>query len=482
MKKTAIMGTVFLSILLLSCTELWGELDNPADPEATSYQGYDTVKEADAVAPVHADSGVVAFVPKLVAVKVAGAQAYHFRVSATADSAAFFYESAETTANEYLPVDCFGLSATTYYWFVRAKVGGIWGAWSEETATFSLSAIKGLSPASGGTSSDTTPLLDWADSPDALSYFVQIAGTEGGLTSAPEIPATSSEYQTTETLAVGVTRWWRVCAVNAATQRGSWTAAASFIIVPPPPLPPPLLTPADASSTTSARPTFTWTAVDGAASYEIALATTEALLAGASPKVATGTNWTPASDLAAGNWYWRLRCVDTYGAKGEWSAAWSFTGPYSIGDTGPAGGKVFYDKGSITNGWRYLEAAPGDQSIGIVWWNGSSVTTGATATAIGTGEVNTATIVSVLGAGSYAASLCANLNLGGYDDWFLPSKDELNAMHGQIGAIGGFASCVYWSSSEYVYYLAWGQYFDDGVQGRYAKDNDVTRVRAIRAF
>jgi len=479
MKKRAIIGTVFISILLSSCTELWGKLDNPADPEATSYQGYDTVKEADAVAPVQADSGVLAYVPKLVAVKVAGAQAYQFRVSATANSAAFFYESAETTANEYLPVDCFGLSATTYYWFVRAKVAGNWGAWSEETATFSLSAITGLSPASSGTSSDTTPLLDWADSPDALSYFVQIAGTEGGLTSAPEIPATSSEYQTTETLAVGDTRWWRVCVVNSSTQRGPWTAAASLTIVPPPP--PSLLTPENTSSTTSARATFTWTAVAGAVSYEIALATTEALLASATPEAVTGTTWTPVSDLAIGTWYWHVRCVDAYGTKGEWSAVWSFERPYSIGDTGPAGGKVFYDKGSVTSGWRYLEVASSDQSTDNRWYNGSYVTTGATTTAIGAGEANTATIVSVQGAGSYAASLCANLSLGGYDDWFLPSRDELNAMYGQVGIIGGFASGYYWSSSEYGSNDAWYQDFGNGYQGGYVKYGTI-QVRAIRAF
>ena len=485
MKKTAIIGTVLLSLLLPSCTEIWGELDNPADPEATSYQGYETVKEADAVAPVQADSGVLAYIPKLVAVKVAGAQAYQFRVSATDDYTAYIYQSAETTVNEYLPVDYLGLSAaTTYYWFVRAKVGGNWGAWSEETAKFSLSAITGLSPAHGGTSFDTTPLLDWADSPDAVSYIIQIAATEGGLISAPELTALASQYQTTETLAVGETRWWRVCALNAATQRGPWTAAASFTIVPPPPSPPHLLTPADASSTTIAQPSLTWTAVDGAASYEIALATTEVLLAGASPEVAAGTNWMPASDLAMGAWYWRVRCVDAYGAKGEWSAARSFERPYSIGDTGPAGGKVFYDKGDYYAGWRYLETAQSDQStgMGIVWWNGSNVTTGATATAIGTGEANTATIVSVQGAGSYAASLCANLSLGGYDDWFLPSLGELYLMYGQKGAIGGFASYYYWSSSEYGYGNAWLQYFDNGYQNYPSKNYPYGRVRAIRAF
>lgn len=35
-------------------------------------------------------------------------------------------------------------------------------------------------------------------------------------------------------------------------------------------------------------------------------------------------------------------------------------GAYKIGSDGPAGGIVFYDKGSVSDGWRYLEAAPSD--------------------------------------------------------------------------------------------------------------------------
>jgi len=34
------------------------------------------------------------------------------------------------------------------------------------------------------------------------------------------------------------------------------------------------------------------------------------------------------------------------------------TATYKIGDTGPAGGIIFYDKGNTRDGWRYLEAAP----------------------------------------------------------------------------------------------------------------------------
>jgi hypothetical protein len=40
---------------------------------------------------------------------------------------------------------------------------------------------------------------------------------------------------------------------------------------------------------------------------------------------------------------------------------------YKIGDTGPAGGFIFYDKGYNSGGWRYLEAAPVEAEFQTVW-------------------------------------------------------------------------------------------------------------------
>jgi len=69
----------------------------------------------------------------------------------------------------------------------------------------------------------------------------------------------------------------------------------------------------------------------------------------------------------------------------------------------------------------------------------NNVATGATGTAIGTGADNTTTIISVQGATeTYAAGLARAYTGGGYTDWFLPSKDELNKMYENIGH-GDFA-------------------------------------------
>ena len=164
---------------------------------------------------------------------------------------------------------------------------------------------------------------------------------------------------------------------------------------------------------------------------------------------------------------------------------------YAIGDTGPAGGWIFYDKGSSSDGWRYLEAAPSDQSTFIQWCNSNYVdyvVTGATGIAIGTGQANTTAIVTIQGAGNYAAQLCNDLTVGGYNDWFLPSKDELDLIYKNLylADVGGFAVySLFWSSSEdFDTIFAWAQSFgigSHGSQDRWAKSFSL-RVRAIRAF
>ena len=163
--------------------------------------------------------------------------------------------------------------------------------------------------------------------------------------------------------------------------------------------------------------------------------------------------------------------------------------PASIGDF-RAGGVVFWvDPSDNTHG---LVCAIQDQSSGIRWYNGSDSTTGATGTAVGTGSTNTTTIITVQGATatSYAAGLARAYTAGGYTDWFLPSKDELNKMFLKTTDInttalanGGviFTNNSYWSSTESSSNNAWRQYFYNGGQAGIVK-NYASGVRAVRAF
>jgi len=168
---------------------------------------------------------------------------------------------------------------------------------------------------------------------------------------------------------------------------------------------------------------------------------------------------------------------------------------YALGDIGPAGGYIFYDKGSSSDGWRYLEVAPVSTEWTGKQWGSKGTLIGGTGTGIGTGQNNTTIIVIWLNSHSEtgkAAQLCYALNYGGHSDWFLPSRDELNKMWVNLkrgidenGAhydpVGGFAEHGYWSSSEGSASGAWGQNFGNGSQyGNY--EGSAYRVRAVRAF
>jgi uncharacterized caspase-like protein len=149
---------------------------------------------------------------------------------------------------------------------------------------------------------------------------------------------------------------------------------------------------------------------------------------------------------------------------------------YRVGDRGPAGGIVFYDKGHESDGWRYLEAWTADEEGRHSWGYRE---TASTSTVIGSGYRNTYTAMA--GSAHPAAEIVRNAAHGGYSDWFLPSKDELNLMYQNREVIGSFASEDYWSSSESLSLIAWRQVFASGATRTNPKTY-LIRVRAIRDF
>lgn len=152
---------------------------------------------------------------------------------------------------------------------------------------------------------------------------------------------------------------------------------------------------------------------------------------------------------------------------------------FKIGES-YGGGIVFYVDESGQHG---LVTSTVNQSTSMSWFNGSFVETAATGTKTGTGANNTEAIIKSQGVGTYAASICDKLELNGYNDWFLPSKDELNLLYIQksAGLVGDFANDFYWSSTENSYNGAWSQSFSNGANSSANKDGAYD-VRAIRSF
>src|SRR5690606_36834336 len=134
------------------------------------------------------------------------------------------------------------------------------------------------------------------------------------------------------------------------------------------------------------------------------------------------------------------------------------------------GGIIFYVDDSGEYG---LNAAPIDQ-VKAEWGCQTTKITGADGVEIGTGLQNTTDIITRCSVDNIAARLCYGLILNGYDDWFLPSKDELNQLFLQKEKVEGFANDVtapYWSSTEYeIGDAAWRQtfsyYFDQTIYNK----------------
>ena len=175
----------------------------------------------------------------------------------------------------------------------------------------------------------------------------------------------------------------------------------------------------------------------------------------------------------------------------------------AIGDT-YAGGIIFYLDSSGCHG---LVCAPTDQAIDVPAATGIVHTIN---NGIGAGFINTEIIVSHLEDQNYVARLCYDLELNGYDDWYLPSKYELDLMQQNIGGAapppntnignftpwydeisGEFWSRFYWSSNSYsinpdsfplhVYVT---QLASDYISADYYEISNasINAVRAIRVF
>lgn len=168
---------------------------------------------------------------------------------------------------------------------------------------------------------------------------------------------------------------------------------------------------------------------------------------------------------------------------------WLSAAGYAIGDTGPSGGFIFHENlNYAADGWRYLEAAPFDQSAGAAWGCFRRLIPGARGTAVGSGKQNTADMLASCTDAGTAAALCARLSVNGTRGWFLPSRDELALMYRYLKTAGigdfhdgGIAdNFTYWASSQQTADMA--VHIDFADLGRqHGDDKDFPRrVRAVR--
>jgi hypothetical protein len=147
------------------------------------------------------------------------------------------------------------------------------------------------------------------------------------------------------------------------------------------------------------------------------------------------------------------------------------------------GGRIAYifqpwDIGYVHNEVHGIISAIEDLSGGYGCY-GSTVL-GADLSGIGQGSSNTDDLVS---AGCNGIALaCSNYSYDGYDDWFLPSVNELGILYNNRLILGGFSENGYWSSTDSVAYSVLIYFFDSGMPLSIQKDNVYFPARPIRYF
>jgi hypothetical protein len=207
---------------------------------------------------------------------------------------------------------------------------------------------------------------------------------------------------------------------------------------------------------------LSWNTVRGTVSYHVYYGTSDNPADAALAGIARTASF-PVENLADGTMYYFWVSTVENDVEGPKSAVISVVIPkiYKIGDTGPAGGIIFFDKTSFTNGWRYLEAAPASSEIKANW--------------------------------DTCVQMTQSLVINGLRGWRLPSRNELNWMYTNLKqkGLGGFSDDVYWSSEEGWGWAARAIRFSNGEwlrSGAIAGDdvfvhkNNTLTVRAVRQF
>lgn len=186
----------------------------------------------------------------------------------------------------------------------------------------------------------------------------------------------------------------------------------------------------------------------------------------------------------------------------------------------PFGGGYYAGRINIDGQIYALVVAPrslGGQAPGTLTWKTSQTTT-AGANSVNDGLANTQAMATAGLANHPAAQFCRGLSIGGYSDWYLPAKDELEILYRNFkpttninstgsgansnsvpptsnytsgnpaqtsvalfktGAAEAFQADRYWSSTEFSSLYGWNQDFNGGGQYGNYKTNTYY-VRAVR--
>ena len=330
---------------------------------------------------------------------------------------------------------------------------------SSTTTTTTIAATAPSAPTSvSGTSGDGQVSVSWtapaSNGGAAITdYIVQYSTSSGDSYSTFSDGTSTSTSATVTGLTNNTPYYFKVAAVNSAGTSSYSTVSAS--VTPGKPSAP--LSLSVSSGTNGMSVSWSAPSSNGGSAltdYVVQYTTTSG---GSYSTFADGTSTATSATItgltAGSTYYVRVAAVNaittgTYTAEssGVLSETCANGGVCAVGETGPGGGKVFYDAGSVQSWGRYLEAAPAS-ATSTTWCNNTSTAlTGTFSRAIGSGAMNTYLMLD--GCTSGAAYNATGYSNNGYSDWYLPSILDLGQMCTNRATLGMTSAGTFKSSSQ----------------------------------
>lgn len=205
---------------------------------------------------------------------------------------------------------------------------------------------------------DTTPTFEWSSVVGAAEYELLVYDIAAGQAVIDQDGIGGTSFTAATELSGGRDYQAFVRAVNGSGEPGDYSQPHEFEITGESLTAPSLYSPA--SSTSDTTPTYAWTSVSGAASYELVVYDVAAGQEVTAQAGITATSYTPATTLSHGGHYQAfVRAVDSNGSPGPYSSPHEFT----VDTSAPPAAPTMHSPPSTTSdttpvfGWSSVSGA-----------------------------------------------------------------------------------------------------------------------------
>jgi len=239
---------------------------------------------------------------------------------------------------------------------IVVKAFDLGGNWSEVTVEFygygkPPSAPVLSSPVNANASNNGQPLLKWIPVPNAQAYHLQVGDFQFAHLAVDDSTLIGPQYLASLPDAVYL---WRVRSRYNEGNWSEWSSVWTFRIDTQGPAIPQLNAPSDGGSTNENKPSFDWSDVTDAASYDFQADNSSGFEdSEVSQTGLTNSEYTAMSSLPDGVYYWRVRGRDMVGNYSDWSETRSFS-IITVGSVEDADGNIYPTK-KIDSQWWMTE-------------------------------------------------------------------------------------------------------------------------------